>query len=165
MDAWKKMDNLGADDALRRNPGALDALNKPQFERPNPNTYLDQSYIDNHIANFDGGVTKITAQAPTNAVGPPDGTFVLPKSQADDLIAEAGGDVNKLEDLLGLDRGTLGDNPVRLDVDEPTGLRMPSGNERGANDKWIPGGKTSGGVLEATVDQIPLDKIDVNSAF
>ncbi len=33
---------------------------------------------------------------------------------------------------------------------------MPNGNEFGANEKWIPGGKTSGGILEATVDQIQL---------
>lgn len=28
---------------------------------------------------------------------------------------------------------------------------MPSGNEFGANDQWIPGGKTDGGVSEAIV--------------
>jgi len=33
---------------------------------------------------------------------------------------------------------------------------MPSGNEVGANEFWIPGGVTSGGILEATVDQIQL---------
>ena len=31
---------------------------------------------------------------------------------------------------------------------------MPSGYELGANELWIPGGQTSGGILEATVDQI-----------
>jgi hypothetical protein len=31
---------------------------------------------------------------------------------------------------------------------------MPFGNEPGANEFWIPGGQTSGGFLEATVDQI-----------
>ena len=165
VDAWRKMDNLGADDAIRRNPGALDALNKPQFDRPSPSDYLSNEYIDNHLKNFEGGVTKFSASNPTRPVGPPEGTYVLPKSQADELLTKAGGDVNKLEDLLGLDRGTLGNNPVRIDVDNPTGLRMPSGNERGANDKWLPGGKTSGGTLEATVDQIPVDIINVKPAF
>ena len=32
---------------------------------------------------------------------------------------------------------------------------MPSGNEGGANDFWVPGGKTSGGVPEAVIDQPP----------
>ncbi len=87
---------------------------------------------------------------------PPGGTFVLPKSMADDLIAQSGGNVHKLEDLLGLKRGDLGDSPFRIDVDNPSGLRMPSGKEPGATELWIPGGKTSGGILEATVDQIQL---------
>ncbi len=32
------------------------------------------------------------------------------------------------------------------------GSRMPSGNEAGANPQWIPGGYTSGGVMEAVID-------------
>ena len=154
VEAWEKMFNLNADDALRKNIGALEALNQPKFSRDLPETYLDADYIANHLDNFNGGVTKFVSETPSGAVGPSSGTFVMPKSQADDLIAQAGGNVNKLEDLLGLDRGTLGANPVRLDIENPSGLRMPSGNELGANEKWIPGGKTSGGTLEATVDQI-----------
>ena len=57
----------------------------------------------------------------------------------------------KLEDLLGLDRGALGNNPVRIDVDNPTGLRMPDGNELRANNQWIPGGVTSGGVDDVII--------------
>ncbi len=134
--------------------------------RPNPNTYLEADYISQHLSKFDGGVTKIAANAPTSSVGPPTGgTFVLPKSQADNLIAQAAGNPRKLEELLGLDSGILGNSPVRLDINNPTGLRMPDGNEFGANTNWIPGGKTSGGILEATVDQIPLNEIVVNSIF
>ncbi|MFY9307573.1 MAG: hypothetical protein WAQ28_00850 [Bacteroidia bacterium] len=44
--------------------------------------------------------------------------------------------------------------PYRIDINNPSGLRMPSGNEPGANEFWIPGGKTSGGIFEVTVDQI-----------
>jgi len=33
-------------------------------------------------------------------------------------------------------------------------LRMASGNEPGTNDEWIPGGFTSGGVVEAIVDML-----------
>ena len=126
----------------------------PKGSRPNPSVYLNQSYIDNHLANFNGGVTKITSYNPTGTVGPPGGTFVLPKVKADALIQQAGGDINKLEDLLGLNRGDLGTSPHRIDINSPSGLRMPSGNEPGANEFWIPGGQTSGGILEATVDQI-----------
>lgn len=36
------------------------------------------------------------------SVGPPQGTFVLPKSVDDELISKSGGDVLKIEELLGL---------------------------------------------------------------
>jgi hypothetical protein len=129
-------------------------LAMPKGSRPNPNVYLYQNYIDNHLSAFQHGVTKITSYNPTGTIGPPGGTFVLPTSTADVLIQQAGGNINTLEDLLGLNRGDLGTTPYRIDVASPSGLRMPSGNEPGANEFWIPGGKTSGGILEATIDQI-----------
>ncbi|MBU5474371.1 hypothetical protein [Roseburia sp. MSJ-14] len=52
-----------------------------------------------------------------------------------------------------------------MEVDNVSDLniRVPSGNEATANDLWIPGGYTSGGVT----DTIPLDRthvtrIDIN---
>jgi len=132
----------------------LNAKYMQRGARPDPKTYLDATYITNHLRKFENGVTKITSYNPSGTVGPPGGTFVLPKSQADNLIAQAGGDVNKLEDLLGLKRGDLGTTPYRINIDNPSGLRMPDGNESGANINWIPGGKTSGGIFEATIDQI-----------
>ena len=76
----------------------------------------------------------------------------MPKSIADDLISRAGGSIAELERLLGLDPGNLGTTPVRIDIAKPTGLRMPSGNEKGANLNWIPGGYTSGGIPEIIID-------------
>jgi len=140
-------------------------LTKADGKWPLPSEYLDANYISTHLSKFDGGVTKITSYNPTGSVGPPGGTFVLPKSQADLLIQQAGGDVNKLEDLLGLKRGDLGTNPFRIDINNPSGLRMPSGNEAGANEFWIPGGKTSGRILEATVDQIQLGSYVKKTVF
>ncbi|HET6991442.1 MAG TPA: hypothetical protein VFJ43_08970, partial [Bacteroidia bacterium] len=126
----------------------------PKGQRPNPNLYLSQSYIDNHLSLFSEGVTKFSATNPTNTIGPPGGTFVMPKAQADALILEANGSISSLENLLGLTPGELGNNPIRIDISSPSGLRMPNGNELGANNQWIPGGETSGGIPEATVDQI-----------
>jgi len=31
-------------------------------------------------------------------------------------------------------------------------IRIPSGNEAGANNQWVPGGYTNGGVPEAVMD-------------
>lgn len=127
-------------------------LKTPKGSRPDPITYLNNEYIANHLAKFSKGVTKIAAQAPKGTAGPPSGTFVMPSYIADDLIARAGGNVAKLEELLGLPLGSLGNNPVRIDIENPTGLRLPSGNELGANSQWIPGGYTSGGLLETIID-------------
>lgn len=59
----------------------------------------------------------------------------MPTSIADDLIARAGGGISELERLLGLDPGELGTNPVRIDIANLSGSRMPSGNEKWANPK------------------------------
>jgi hypothetical protein len=83
------------------------------------------------------------------------GTFVIPKNVADEIVEQAGSDVPKLEELLGLEPGTLGEHPIRVDVETPKGLEMPQGNELGTNENWLPGGYTSGGLPEARVDQIP----------
>ncbi|MBA3603817.1 MAG: hypothetical protein H0W50_09310 [Parachlamydiaceae bacterium] len=126
----------------------------PHLDRPNPATYLDDNYILKHLEKFEGGVTKITPSEPFGNIGPPSGTFVLPKKFADELIEKSQGKVEELEKLLGLTPGYLGKKPYRIDVASPSGLRVPNGNELGANEFWLPGGFTSGGVPEATVNQI-----------
>jgi hypothetical protein len=40
-------------------------------------------------------------------------------------------------------------------------LRMATGNETGANDLWIPGGKTPEGRLEAIIDPIPVSSTNM----
>lgn len=147
-------------------PSKLDEiLSAPKGTRPDPSTYLSKDYINQHLSMFDDGVTRIQWSAPDRPVGPPQGTFAMPKATADEMISKANGDVRKLEELLGLNKGDLGDAPVRVDIPEPTGVRMPTGNEPGANEFWIPGGYTSGGIPEVVIDQVPLDKIIVNPIF
>ncbi|MGK8933014.1 RHS repeat-associated core domain-containing protein [Pluralibacter gergoviae] len=127
---------------------------KPNF--PDPRTYLEESHVRQHLAQFDGGVSKIAWGVNRAEIGPPGGHFVMPRHVADDLISRSGGSIPKLEHLLGLSPGDLGDAPVRIDIPNPSGLRMPSGNEPGANEFWLPGGKTSGGIPEAVIDQTPV---------
>jgi len=130
----------------------------PKGSRPDPSTYMSKDQIDAHLAQFDKGAARFMTQGNLAKYGPSqrDGTsFMMPGSEADALLAKAGGDPNALEDALGLPRGTLENNPlVRVDVPSPRscGLRVPSGNEAGANDLWIPGGKLPGGTSEAVID-------------
>ena len=127
-------------------------LQIPKGQRPDPSSYLSPSYIDNHLSQFSDGVSKISANAPAGYVGPPGGTFVMPAQTANTLIYNSGGNVSTLESLLSLEPGSLGASPVRIDISNPSGLRMPSGNELGANSQWIPGGFTGGGIPEATIN-------------
>lgn len=106
-------------------------------------------------------MTKFYAKAPTGTVGLWEETFIFPLSHADDMITQATGDIRVLEQLPGFDPGGLGDAPVRIDALKPHGLRMPTGNERGANPYWIPGGYTSGGIPEAVIDQVQPDDYTV----
>ena len=52
----------------------------------------------------------------------------------------------------------LGDNDVMIVLIEKKnfeGLALPSGNEGGANEFWLPGGKLPKGYSEAVINQIP----------
>ena len=54
-----------------------------------------------------------------------------------------------VETKLGLPQGYFNNAQVAV-IDNPS-VRMPTGNEAGANNQWIPGGYTSGGIPEATL--------------
>ncbi len=69
------MDNLGADDALRQNIGALEALAKPNGKRPLPEEYLDADYIQNHLKKFDDGIGRVSTRASFEELSFPDFTF------------------------------------------------------------------------------------------
>lgn len=60
----------------------------------------------------------------------------MTKSIADDVMVRAGGDVSKLEGLLGLNTGDLETNPVREDIVNPKNIRIPSGNEAGGRPEY-----------------------------
>ena len=89
-------------------------------------------------------------------IGQRDGTsFVMNKLEADQLLASTNGNARAMEDALGLPENFLdGNQLVRVDIPNPRelNLRIPSGNEAGANDLWIPGGRLPDGNLEAVID-------------
>ena len=151
-----------------------DIINIAKGSRPNPSTYLSQDYIDVHLAQFDNGASIImTKEQYINYVKGSanigilsDSTqFVMPKNYCDEIAIKANGDISVYETSLGFDIGHFDDGGglVRIDVNSVEGLnlRMPSGNEAGANNHWIPGGKTDGGVPEAVTDLIPNNPSNV----
>ncbi len=147
----------------------------PKGSRPDPSTYLSKEYMDIHLSQFDDGLSVIQTEwayrrySETNGfVGVPDDNtlFVLPKKYCDEVLFKANGDISIIEKELGFPKGYFRDGGglVRIDVDDIMGLniRLPSGNETGANSLWIPGGYTSGKVPEAITDIIPLDKTTIS---
>ena len=146
-----------------------DIINTPKGSRPDPSSYLSQEYIDAHLAQFDDGVSVIQTEwaysrySETNGfVGVPDDNslFVMPKNYCDDVIARANGNISIIEKKLGFPEGYFSDGGGLIRIDalntSELNIRIPSGNETGANKLWIPGGKTSGGVPEAITNTIPL---------
>lgn len=126
--------------------------------RPDPSTYMSKADIDAHLKPFrDTGAVRFTnrdAFKQYGTLGPP-GTFAIPRAEFDAVMKRTGGDLGKVETELGLEPGTLTNGKTMVAYIKPqdlNNLRMPSGNEVGANKHWIPGGYTSGGVPEATID-------------
>jgi hypothetical protein len=134
--------------------------------RPDPSEYLSPEYIQNHLDKFHDGAARFMPESNFDKFGiaQRDGTsFVMPKHEADALIDATRGDPRALERSLGLPEGFLNSRKlVRIDIDHPDefNLRMPSGNEAGANEQWIPGGLLPDGAAEAIVDGGNIPKSD-----
>lgn len=134
----------------------------PNGDKPNPEEYLSNDYIDNHLSKFDEtGCYKIISDKrgePSGTIGE-EGVFVLNGEDVNKMIDEANGDPRKLEEALAMKTGYLGDNPYIIRCDEPHNLRMATGNEPNAwQDEWCPCGVTRDGTNEAVID--PMEKGD-----
>lgn len=134
----------------------------PNGDKPNPEEYLSNDYIDNHLSKFDEtGCYKIISDKrgePSGTIGE-EGVFVLNGEDVNKMIDEANGNPRKLEEALAMKTGYLGDNPYIIRCDEPHNLRMATGNEPNAwQDEWCPCGVTRDGTNEAVID--PMEKGD-----
>ena len=131
--------------------------------RPDPSTYLPQSYIDAHLAKFIEGATYfvpqwVLAEFGRDPVGRVDGQFVMSSTQVNDMLARTEGSLSEIEKELGIPSGTWqGQEMSVIEVTNPKelNLRLPTGNEEGANPLWLSGGKLPTGYDEAVIDNIP----------
>lgn len=146
-------------------------LATPKGERPDPSAYLDKKYICRHLKEFRSGVSFVMGLdnyvmfvVARKFIGREDNScFVMPKTVCDDIAKAANGNLAVYEQTLGFEPGYFRGHGglVRIDVLDVDDLhiRIPSGNEAGANAWWLPGGYTSGGVPEAVSDLIPKSRI------
>jgi hypothetical protein len=127
---------------------------------------LSASYIANHLAKFNEGVSCLKLKRrnfdPFETIGK-DELFVLPKSEMDALLAKTNGDISLIEKELGIDVGDWANeinkpiNPdelIRIDISSWENLRMANGTETSANKLWLPGGKTPEGWSEAVINVV-----------
>ncbi|HEL0606496.1 hypothetical protein KUF88_01425 [Streptococcus equi subsp. zooepidemicus] len=148
----------------------IEATDKEVTRRPDPSSYLAPEYIEAHRRQFDNGAAKFQKFKPNvtyqkGIVGDELGnSFWLSKDHADIIQDIAKGDNRLYETLLGFDEGYLGDGPLyRLDVSPEVisekGISIPSGNEKGANSWWRPGGRTyPGDMPEGVMKDISTSK-------
>ena len=145
----------------------------PKGERPDPATYLDRKYMKRHLNRFQDGVSFVMGLdnyvmyvLARKSIGREDNScFVMPKSVCDEIARAGKGKISVYEQAFGFEPGYFQGHGglVRIDVIDVADLhiRIPSGNEAGANSWWVPGGYTSGGVPEAVSDLIPKSRIIV----
>jgi len=158
----------GADSTDLVDPSVIEQVRTlPKGARPDPVTYLSPSYIDKKLSNFDQGASylvpkDILDEYGRDILGMPDNSqYVIPSTQMDSLLTKANGDISVIESELGIPSGQWqGRSLIRIDVSSPgeLNLRIPSGNEMGANDLWIPGGTLRTGYHEGVINNIPYGK-------
>lgn len=112
----------------------------------------------------EGGSVIMTKQnylrfvEPYGILGRKEGQFITSKIEMDKLLANVKNN-RDIEKALGV-TDLQGKKLYRIDIDTPLSLnpRLPDGSLSGANEHFIPGGKTSGGLTELVIDQIPKGK-------
>ncbi|MPS74728.1 MAG: hypothetical protein E2590_16465 [Chryseobacterium sp.] len=136
-----------------------------KFEKPNrldPSEYLSARYIKAHLKKFEKGASYLVPKKALDTygrdvIGRLDGQFVMSKMEMDDLLKKAKGNLSYVEDELGIPPGAWkGKEIVRIDIPnvKKQNPRMATGNESGANDLWLPGGRLPKGYSEVVLDAV-----------
>ena len=139
-------------------------LSIPKGSRPDPATYLKRRCIRRHLKDFKAGASCIITKEAFDchdgdSLGKADNSqFVMTKSEMDSVLIKSHGNLIRIENELGIPVNTWKNKIlIRIDILKPKRLRlrMPSGNEAGVNELWLPGGYLPTGYKEAVVDRIP----------
>ena len=159
-DSWETCQRVhyigGADSAT--------LMGMPKGVRPTPSSYLCPNYIAVHLSTFLQGASLLIPKDILDKygralIGRSDNTlFVMSKEQMDCLLEEADGSIERIEAALRIPPGYWAGRIIcRIDIPHPENfhLRMPSGNEQGVNDLWLPGGYLWQGYREAIIDCVP----------
>jgi hypothetical protein len=140
-----------------------------------PEAYLAADYVEEHRQAFAGRASYLLPGEYYDAFVNPKKTsnenlgyngalYVSSAAEIDKVLEKAQGDIAVVERMLGITPGNWQDRAGLWRVDilnpEAKGLRIPNGNEASANEFWTPGALTSGGTMEAVLNEVP--RIDAN---
>jgi hypothetical protein len=135
-----------------------------------PDVYLAEDYVHEHVATFSGKASYLLPgwkfdsfvnpkKSKNKNLGYNGALYVSSASEIDRVLATAQGNISVVERLLGIAAGKWeGQGGIwRVDILNPEskGLRIPNGFEASANEFWTPGALTSGGTMEAVLDEVP----------
>ncbi len=125
--------------------------------------------VDNFQGKFKSGASKLVSTKmldefpDSSTIGNPKGTFVAPTPEIDDLLSKGLSRV-EIAKALGIDDPLfLEGDLIKVDIipERFNNLRPPTGKEIGANNQFIPGGKTVGGVSEGILDNVEKSSIGI----
>jgi hypothetical protein len=143
-----------------------------------PEVYLAVDYVEEHTETFSSKASYLLPGKHYDMFVNPEKTdktnlgyngalYVSSAAEINRVLDKARGDIAEVERLLGIKpRNWQGQQGLwRVDILDPEtkGLRIPDGFEASANEFWTPGALTSGGTLEAVLDEVP--RIDANHTF
>ncbi|MHA4739763.1 hypothetical protein [Dyadobacter sp. MSC1_007] len=160
-------DSYKLEDSWKPGWNSQKVLDMAKGQRPDPSVYLDEKYITYHLGKFAGGAAYLVTKKALDdygrdTLGYPDNTqFVMTKTEMDAMLVKTNKDISKIEKELGIPADSWKGKPmVIIQIPNPKELnvRVPSGNEMGANNLWLPGGELPTGYSEAVVNKIPKGK-------
>ncbi|MEF9956818.1 MAG: hemagglutinin repeat-containing protein [Acinetobacter sp.] len=131
--------------------------NTPAGKRPDPSIYLSPAYIKEWNDSWSEGAIRFTSKSQVQKYGTigSNEAFVIPKTVFDDLLKESNGNLAYIEKKLSLSDGYLSSNSTGaflIKQQDGFKVKLPTGNEGGANVQWLPGGKTLNGTREGILD-------------
>jgi hypothetical protein len=90
----KTPDTIKLEDSWKEGWSSQKVLDIAKGQRPDPSVYLDQKYIDFHLAQFNGGATYLVTKKALDdygrdTLGYPDNTqFVMTKTEMDAMLTK-----------------------------------------------------------------------------
>jgi hypothetical protein len=158
----------------------LDGVQRRKSDRLDLDTRMGVTYygvrptgfneLGDIITFMDQGVSKVMTESDYTkfasgkpVVGRSQGHFVTTTREMDLIMEKVGHDPYKVAEALGLGELKNG-SLIRIDIPNPWNLnpRLPTRELGGANDFFIEGGRTSGGVYELIIDSAPAHQVQAS---